>query len=89
VIEHLVHAYGAAYERVIAISDQVAGGKRRVHPDAPVIHAQLVFGVIEEDARTADDLLWRRTELGARGLITDDARRAAQSAFELSAMPTA
>jgi glycerol-3-phosphate dehydrogenase len=39
---------------------------------SPVIHAELVHGVRAEMAHTADDLLRRRTELGARG-VSDNA----------------
>jgi glycerol-3-phosphate dehydrogenase len=82
VIEHLVRAYGSRYGRVVALADRMAGGTRRLTPDAPVIVAQLVYGVREEQARTPEDLLWRRTELGSRGLLTEDAIREARLAIE-------
>jgi glycerol-3-phosphate dehydrogenase len=84
VIEHLVRAYGSRYEQVAALSQSVEGGSRRLAPDAPVIAAQLVHGAREENARTPEDLLWRRTELGARGLITTDAVQAAEEALRLA-----
>ena len=85
VVEHLVRCYGANYERVIALGQSVDRGWERVVPDAPVIQAQFLYGVRDEQARTADDLLWRRTELGPRGLVTPDARAMAEQA--ISAVP--
>jgi glycerol-3-phosphate dehydrogenase len=85
VLEHLVRAYGSRYERVVAMAQHLDGGRDRVSPDAPVIFAQLVYGASYERARTADDLLWRRTELGARGLADGAAVRAAERALLLAA----
>lgn len=84
VLEHLVRAYGSRYERVIALSQVVDGGDRRISPHAPVIFAQLVYGAREEQARTAADLLWRRCELGPRGLVTAQAERDADRALALT-----
>ena len=44
----------------------------RVHPDAPEIWAQVVYARDHEWARTADDVLRRRTTLTIRGLVTDE-----------------
>jgi glycerol-3-phosphate dehydrogenase len=52
---------------------------------APVIRAQLHFGARYEQSRTPDDLVWRRTELGPRGFVTDEVRRLAQRIFESEA----
>jgi len=84
VVEHLVRAYGSRFEHVIALANRIEGGDRRLTPDAPVILAQLAYGAQEEQARTPEDLLWRRTELGSRGLITDDAMGKAQLALRRS-----
>jgi glycerol-3-phosphate dehydrogenase len=81
VVEHLVRAYGSRHERVIALATEVEGGAERLSPGAPVIVAQLLYGAREEQARTVEDLLWRRCELGPRGLITPDGRRAAERAL--------
>lgn len=83
VLEHLVRAYGSRYERVVALSETVDGGTRRLSPEAPVIFAQLVYSAREEQVRTAEDLLWRRCELGARGLVTAEMEREAHRAFGL------
>jgi glycerol-3-phosphate dehydrogenase len=84
VVEHLVRSYGIRFERVIDLAHRMPGGFERIVPGAPVISAQLGYGAAEEDGRTEDDLLWRRTELGARGLITDAARQHARSAIRFA-----
>ena len=87
VVEHLVRSYGTRFEHVIQLAHRLPGGLDRVSPAAPVIAGQLAFGALEEDGRTEDDLLWRRTELGARGLVTPDARRAAREALRTAGHP--
>jgi len=77
VLEHLLRSYGARYEQLLALRDRVPGWDERIVPEAPVIRAQFAFGVIQEEARTVDDLLARRTELGPRGLVTGRAREIA------------
>jgi glycerol-3-phosphate dehydrogenase len=78
VLDHLVRTYGAGYEEVLEYRHSLAGWDDRVVPDAPVIHAQLMHGAARELARTAEDLLWRRTELGPRGLVTPAATERAE-----------
>jgi glycerol-3-phosphate dehydrogenase len=51
------------------LTDAAPGTLTRVSPDAPVLEAQWVHAIREEMAVTVDDLLLRRTELGARGLV--------------------
>jgi glycerol-3-phosphate dehydrogenase len=86
VVEHLVRSYGTRFKGVTELATRIPGGSDRVVADAPVIAAQLAFGAIEEDGRTEDDLLWRRTELGARGLITAEARQAAREALRIAGL---
>lgn len=83
VVEHAVHAYGQGAARVLARAMATAGegGAERVVPGEPVITAQLDHALEEEMAITADDLLHRRTELGARGPVPADARAAAVRAL--------
>jgi glycerol-3-phosphate dehydrogenase len=80
ILEHLVRTYGARYPAVLE-HRHVAGWHEPVVAGAPVIRAQLMHGALVEHARTADDLLWRRTELGPRGLVTEAARRLAAEAI--------
>lgn len=66
VVDHLVHAYGRRYEEVVTGAApqrlmRVAGAH------SPVILAQFDFGVREEMVGRAEDLVFRRTEIGAVG----------------------
>jgi glycerol-3-phosphate dehydrogenase len=81
ILDHLLRSYGSRYEAVLAYRESLSGWDERVVPGAPVIRAQLDHGVEAEMARTADDLLWRRTELGPRGLVTAAARAQAEAAL--------
>lgn len=82
VLEHLVRVYGARYAAVVEQRQRLPDWDRRVVPDAPVIHGQLAHAILAEDARTVEDVLWRRTELGARGLVDDATRRTAERVFD-------
>lgn len=84
-IEHLVRTYGVRYEAVLACRHQHDRWNERVAENAPVVYAQLLHGAASEHARTVDDLLWRRTELGPRGLITERARQLAAEALGMVA----
>ncbi len=74
VLDHLVRTYGTSYERIVAYRASAPDWDQRVVDLAPVIRAQFVHGVREEMARKADDLVSRRTELGARGIAPEVAR---------------
>jgi glycerol-3-phosphate dehydrogenase len=82
VLEHLVRSYGTRFEQILAYRSKLADWKTLVAPPAPVVVAQLAHAVEEEMAMCVDDLLYRRTELGPRGLITEAARRIATEVLE-------
>ncbi len=81
VLEHLVRVYGTGYEDVLRIAGEGPELAGRVVPDAPVLRAQLEHGVRSEMAVRVDDLLYRRTELGAVGSPSPDAVLAAESSL--------
>ncbi len=87
VIEHLVRSYGSRYERVLACRRADPEWDRRVDPGAPVIKAQLTYGVQHEMACTPEDLLARRTELGARGITSPATRAMAAEVLAVAAVP--
>jgi glycerol-3-phosphate dehydrogenase len=67
VLDHLVRSYGAEYHEVLAWRERVAAWDERLAPEAPVIAAQMHHATAAEMACRSEDLLCRRTELGARG----------------------
>ena len=77
ILDHLVHTYGVRYKRILAYRNSVPDWDERVVRDVPVIKAQFAHGVREEMALAPDDLLCRRTELGARGTVSDGLVRCA------------
>jgi glycerol-3-phosphate dehydrogenase len=89
VLEHLVRSYGSRYEEILEHRHTLRGWDQPVVAGAPVIRAQFVHGAIAEHARTAEDLVWRRTEIGPRGLADDAALRLAEAALAGAASPRA
>ena len=85
VAAHLAHFYGSRADRVVGLAAERPELLERLHPDAPDIAAQVVFAAQEEWATSADDVLQRRTSLGARSLAGPEltvGRRGASRAGE-------
>ena len=78
VIDHLVRSHGTRWREIVAWSEFDPRWAERPFPDAPILRAQLLHGAAHEYAATPEDLLYRRTELGARRRVTsgclDEAR---------------
>jgi glycerol-3-phosphate dehydrogenase len=85
---HLVRAYGTgdAYEAIVRMvrGDQALGA--RVVAESPVIVAQLRYAALCEHARNAEDIIMRRTELGATACATPAALVAAEREIGLAAV---
>ena len=75
---HLRSLYGSDAERLLAYADE-PDAFERIHPDAPDVWAQVLYGVDEEWALRVDDVLRRRTTLAHRGLGTESVRAAIAS----------
>jgi glycerol-3-phosphate dehydrogenase len=74
-IPHLIAAYGSRYRDVLEIAGDRTGLRARIAPDSPVIGAELVLAARKEMAPTLEDVVVRRTPLGALG---GDRRRRAE-----------
>lgn len=84
---HLARMYGANLSEFARIATRSDGWEDRVHEDGLTIRGQMTYGVEREMALRAEDLVWRRTELGPRGLgddrsawVADEVLRAVGSA---------
>ena len=82
IIDHLVRAYGTRFTEILRYRHSHPDWNVPVAPPAPVIRAQLIHGARAEWAQTVGDLLDRRTEIGATGRVTDEARRVAGQILE-------
>jgi glycerol-3-phosphate dehydrogenase len=87
-MEHLVRTYGGRYRRVLDTGRKDADWNVQIDAASPAIRAQLRYGVEQEMAQTADDLLLRRTEIGALGSPSAAARLAASEVLAARAAPT-
>jgi glycerol-3-phosphate dehydrogenase len=68
---HLLHLYGSNAPEVVAPASVDPTLLERLHPDGPDIVAQVRYAVEHEWARTAEDVLRRRTTLFYRGLADE------------------
>ena len=64
-IRHLIHIYGSEYRKILSYCEQDSEWAEQVCRDSPVIKAQVLHAVREEMACKLEDILYRRTELGA------------------------
>jgi glycerol-3-phosphate dehydrogenase len=89
VVSHLVRTYGSdgGYEAVVQMVRAEPALGARVVPASPVIVAQLNYAARFERALSAEDIVMRRTELGATACAPPDALSAAQRAIELARTP--
>jgi glycerol-3-phosphate dehydrogenase len=79
----LTRAYGTRLERVLG----VAKSREEVGPwFGPLSAAEVRYLMQQEWARTADDVLWRRTKLG---LVLNSEEKAAVAAFMAGESPRA
>jgi len=84
VIEHLVRWYGSGggYAEILRMVREDPALGARVEEGAPVIVAQLRYGARVEGATSAEDMLDRRTELGATARVGARARGVAAREIE-------
>ena len=69
---HLLHLYGGLANEVLEPAAEDPSLLERLHPDGPDIVAQVLYAARHEWARTAEDVLRRRTTCFYRGLQTDE-----------------
>ena len=72
--DNLVRHYGSETSQLLAYKDRFENAFDRIHPEAPIVWAQVYHGAIAEWARTVEDIVRRRTTLAVRGLATDEVR---------------
>ncbi|HKC19511.1 MAG TPA: glycerol-3-phosphate dehydrogenase/oxidase [Candidatus Dormibacteraeota bacterium] len=72
--DHLLRHYGNEAPRLLAYRESHDDALDRVHPDAPVIWAQVYHGIDAEWGHTVEDIVRRRTSLAVRGLATTEVR---------------
>ena len=75
---HLLHLYGSLAEEVLAPAQLEPSLLEPIHPDAPDVLAQIRYAVEQEWAVRAEDVVWRRTTVGHRGLADAAAARVAE-----------
>ncbi len=79
VVAQLVHLYGSLAEDVLAPAVARPELLEPIHPSGPDLVAQVVYAAREEWARSADDVLRRRTTVAYRGGDTAEVRARVES----------
>jgi glycerol-3-phosphate dehydrogenase len=69
----LLHLYGSLAGEVLAPAREDPSLLEPLDPEAPELAAQALYAATHEWARTADDVLRRRTTLALRGRATAEA----------------
>lgn len=72
---HLMEVYGARYQDVLQLISKNPQLAQRLCSCSPAIQAQVVYAIETEMARTADDILFRRLDLGYRLCPTRQCRK--------------
>lgn len=65
---HLLHLYGSLADEVLAPAADEPSLLEPIHPSAPDVLAQVGYATEREWAVRPEDIVWRRTTLGYRGL---------------------
>jgi glycerol-3-phosphate dehydrogenase len=73
---HLIRTYGSEYREILRYCEEDPQYSRPIESNCPVIRAEIVHAVREEMACKLEDILYRRTELGADGYPDDSCVRA-------------
>ncbi len=81
-LEHLTRMYGRRYERVLRAG---GAGTGTAADRVDVLELQFLHATRDEMACRVDDLLWRRTEIGPRGLRSPAAAALAARVLESAA----
>lgn len=79
---HLLHLYGGLAAEVLAPAAEDPSLLERLHPGGPDIEAQVRYAATHEWARSADDVLRRRTTCFHRGLADETVQRRVEGILE-------
>jgi glycerol-3-phosphate dehydrogenase len=86
---HVLHLYGSLAEEMLASALLEPSLLEPIHPDAPDVLAQIEYAGRHEWAVSAEDVVWRRTTLGHRGLADAVAERVAENLGSPTALGSA
>ena len=76
---HLLHLYGSLAEDVLEPALREPSLLEPIHPDGPDVLAQVSYAGEQEWAVGVEDVVWRRTTLGHRGLADAAGERVAEA----------
>lgn len=62
-VEHLLRRHGDRIDRIAELIEDDPSLRERVHPELPYLKAEIVVAVLDEGARSIEDVLVRRTRI--------------------------
>ncbi len=86
---HVLHLYGSLAEEMLEPALLEPSLLEPIHPDAPDVLAQIAYAGEREWAVGVEDVLWRRTTLGHRGLADAAAASVAEALGHPAALGSA
>ena len=86
---HLLHLYGSLAPEVLEPTAEDPVLLERLHPQGPDIAAQARYAATHEWARSAEDVLRRRTTLFHRGLVDADVTARVERVLQASLIRSA
>src|SRR5215210_5942323 len=81
-VDHLLRHYGADAATLPGYAEEFPNAFERITLGAPDLWAQVYHAVREEWAVNTEDIIYRRTTLGLRGLDTPEVRKAISAVLE-------
>ena len=67
ILRHLAHSYGTDYQAILDLAQKEPGTAALLPGTSEVIVAEILYAVRAESARKLEDVVLRRTDLGAQG----------------------
>jgi glycerol-3-phosphate dehydrogenase len=84
-VDHLLRIYGSEIGNLIGYGQAKDNALEKITPGAPDVWAQVYHAASEEWALTAEDIIYRRTTLGLRGLDTPEIRQSISGVLDSGA----
>jgi glycerol-3-phosphate dehydrogenase len=66
-MHQLIYDYGSAYVMLLEYIDKTPVSSEKLHPDLPIVKAQIIHAVRREMGQKLSDVIFRRTGLGTLG----------------------
>ncbi|NLO33379.1 MAG: FAD-dependent oxidoreductase [Candidatus Hydrogenedentes bacterium] len=77
-LHHLAANYGSQMEKILALAEADPALYEKMDPHQPTIAAEVIYAIRDEMALTLEDVLFRRTNLGTCGALSEQTLKKVQ-----------